>query len=77
MTVNYICRHCGSQMGRILGEQVSEFQLGFHFLTPEERSDIITYNNSSGDVTVKLTCDYCKEALDANPELNLITNPLQ
>ncbi|WP_127588070.1 anti-sigma-F factor Fin family protein [Paenibacillus koleovorans] len=77
MTVNYICRHCGSGMGRIDNEQVSEYRLGFHFLTPEERNDIITYNNDSGDVTVKLTCDYCTQALAANPELNLIGSPLQ
>lgn len=77
MTVNYVCRHCGSDMGRIHNDQVSEYRLGFHFLTPEERSDIITYNNSSGDVTVKLTCVYCEQALVANPELNLVTNPLQ
>jgi hypothetical protein len=76
MTVKYVCRHCSAPMGRIDRPEVSEFQLGFHFLTPEERSDIITYD-PNGDITVKLTCDYCKQALDANPELALIVNPLQ
>ncbi|MBB3114107.1 hypothetical protein FHS18_006223 [Paenibacillus phyllosphaerae] len=76
MAVNYICRHCKSAIGSIDSAQVSELQLGFHFLTLEERSDIIAYNQN-GDVTVKVVCDYCKEALDANPELLLVANPLQ
>jgi hypothetical protein len=76
MTVKYVCRHCAAPMGEITNREVSEFQLGFHFLTPEERSDIITYN-PNGDVTVKLTCDYCRKALEEHPELNLVANPLQ
>ncbi|MNL48726.1 hypothetical protein D3C87_1716050 [compost metagenome] len=50
--------------------------MGFHSLTLEERSDIITYS-PNGDVTVKVTCDYCKQALEAHPELMLVANPLQ
>ena len=76
MAVNYICRHCKSSMGTLEGSSVTEQQLGFHFLTPEERSDIIAYD-SSGNVTVKVVCDYCNEALSSNPDLMLIGNPLQ
>lgn len=76
MTVTYICRHCRTTIGEISDESVSEFQLGFHFLTPEERRDIITYN-PEGNVTVKVVCDYCKQTLDNYPELSLQANPLQ
>lgn len=76
MAVKYICRHCQSAVGEIDSDLVSEFQLGFHFLTPEERRDIIAYSQN-GDITVKVTCDYCREALEANPELSLLANPLQ
>jgi Anti-sigma-F factor Fin len=76
MSVKYICRHCLTFMGEINNAAVSEYQLGFHFLTPEERRDIISYN-IDGDVTVKVVCDYCREALDANPELSLVVSPLQ
>lgn len=76
MAVNYICKHCKTLMGVIQETDVSEQRLGFHFLTPEERNDIISYN-SSGDVTVNLVCDYCAEALKANPDLLLVSNPLQ
>jgi len=76
MAVNYICRHCRTSMGSIQDSAVTEQQLGFHFLTPEERSDIITYD-SNGDVTVKVVCDYCNDALHSNPDLLLISNPLQ
>mgnify|MGYP001454572013 FL=1 len=76
MSVKYICRHCRLIVGEIDAARVTEQQLGFHFLTPEERRDIISYN-PNGDVTVKVICDYCREALEANPELALVSNPLQ
>ncbi|GIQ67281.1 DUF2757 family protein [Xylanibacillus composti] len=76
MAVTYLCRHCGSKLGEINRTDIQEAQLGFHFLTPDERRDIIAYNQN-GDVTVKVTCDYCSQALEANPELALLHNPLQ
>lgn len=76
MSVNYICRHCQTKLGTIDNDAVSEFQLGFHSLTPAERRDIIAYS-PNGDVTVKVVCDYCREALEHNPELSLIGSPLQ
>ncbi|PZD94867.1 DUF2757 domain-containing protein [Paenibacillus sambharensis] len=76
MAVNYICRHCRTEVGTLDNEELTEARLGFHFLTPEERSDIIAYN-ASGDVTVKVVCEYCREALEANPELLLVESPLQ
>lgn len=76
MSVAYVCRHCGARMGEIHWREMDERKLGFHFLTPEERSDIITYS-ANGDVTVKVTCEYCHQALQANPELTLVHSPLQ
>lgn len=76
MSVEYKCKHCQTKIGEIQSDQVSEYQLGFHFLTPEERRDIIAYNPNGG-ITVKVVCDYCREALEANPELSLIASPLQ
>lgn len=75
MSVKYYCRYCSTSMGEIDDPNVNELQLGFHFLTPEERRDIITYDQQN--VNVKLVCEYCKEALDAHPELSLVGNPLQ
>lgn len=76
MAIKYICRHCQSVMGELDSALVNEYQLGLHFLTPEERSDIITYS-PNGDMTVKVVCEYCKQALESNPELALVANPLQ
>ncbi|HUC92939.1 MAG TPA: anti-sigma-F factor Fin family protein [Paenibacillus sp.] len=76
MAVNYVCRHCRTPIGSLEREDLTEARLGFHFLTPEERSDIIAYN-ANGDVTVRVVCDYCREALEANPELLLVHSPLQ
>ena len=76
MAVTYICKYCGMELGKIIDENVTEAQLGFHFLTPEERNDIITYN-SDGDIIARVICDYCRDALRANPELSLLSSPLQ
>lgn len=76
MAINYICRHCRTFQGRIESNEISESQLGFDSLTPEERKDIIAYD-FNGDVTVRVTCEHCREALEINPELSLLANPLQ
>lgn len=76
MAITYLCRHCGTHVGQIDRTDIQESQLGFHSLTPDERNDIIAYN-PNGDVTVKVTCDYCNEAFQANPELSLLHSPLQ
>ncbi len=76
MAIKYICRHCNTVLGTIDSAQITEAQLGFHSLTPAERRDIIAYD-LSGEVTVRVTCEYCNEALAYHPELSLISNPLQ
>jgi hypothetical protein len=76
MAVNYICRHCRMPLGRFEDAEVTEYRLGLHSLTPEERKRIIAYN-SNGDVTVRVICEYCSQTLDDNPELVLLSNPLQ
>lgn len=76
MAINYICRHCRTFQGRIESNEITEAQLGFDSLTAEERRDIIAYD-FNGEITVKVTCDHCKEALEAHPELSLLANPLQ
>jgi hypothetical protein len=76
MAITYICRYCKTAVGTLDSSIVSEYQLGLHSLTPTERRDIIAYNPDGG-MTVKVICEFCREALAANPELSLISNPLQ
>lgn len=76
MAINYVCRHCKSFLGSINRSDITEVQLGLHSLTPAERRDIIAYD-SDGEITVKVTCDYCKQALENNPELSLLASPFQ
>ncbi|MCM3130763.1 MULTISPECIES: anti-sigma-F factor Fin family protein [unclassified Paenibacillus] len=76
MPIHYVCRHCGTSIGQIDSSEVTEARLGLHFLTPAERRDIIAYN-SKGEMLVNITCDYCNEAILVNPELSLLTSPLQ
>lgn len=66
MTIKYICRHCRMPIGEIQSDAISEFQLGFHFLTPEERSEMIG-DDGNGGVEVRVTCDYCRQTLESYP----------
>lgn len=75
MAIHYTCRYCHSSVGVINGH-VTEMQLGFHWLTPEERKDIISYD-MKGDTLVRVVCETCQEMLDKNPELLLLSDPLQ
>jgi hypothetical protein len=50
---------------------VSEQELGFHTLTPEERRDILQYREN-GDIIAQVTCEHCQESLERNPEWVLL-----
>lgn len=77
MAIHYECRHCRTPLGSISHQHgITENRLGLHFLTLEERSDIIAYN-PEGDMVVKVVCEYCSEAVARNPELLLVSSPLQ
>lgn len=67
MSITYVCRHCGQHVGTIEENHVTEEQLGFHKLTPEERSEIISYEND-GSVVAQVTCEHCQEAIERQPE---------
>lgn len=73
MSIKYVCPYCKSMHGNIESNQVSEMQLGWHFLTPEERQHIISYGEG-GEMIAHVTCEYCSEAIQRHPEL---ANPLQ
>lgn len=76
MSIQYVCRHCHNSLGELPEGADQDPRLGLQFLTPDERNDIITYNQS-GELVVKLTCEYCEEALQEHPELSLLGNLLQ
>lgn len=76
MAIQYVCRYCRTPIGRIEDDRVTEMQLGFHWLTPEERKDIISYE-LDGEIRVQVICDTCQEMLQYNPELSLLPNPFQ
>ncbi|PCN43027.1 hypothetical protein B9C88_17555 [Brevibacillus laterosporus] len=76
MSYRYVCRCCGMKVGEIQHSNVSEWQLGFQFLTQQERQHIIS-KDEIGNTVVRVVCDYCKEALDQNPDLSVVGNPLQ
>ncbi|WP_028543448.1 anti-sigma-F factor Fin [Paenibacillus taiwanensis] len=76
MSVNYVCKHCHTLIGRIEGAAINQSRLGFDMLTPEEHRHYVRVHDN-GDVTVRMTCDYCAEAYNHNPELSTLASPLQ
>lgn len=76
MSINYICRYCHQLLGRIEDDRITEWELGFHQLTPSERQDIITHD-MKGDTHVRVVCESCQQMLDEHPELSLLPHPFQ
>lgn len=69
MALRYYCRHCGNSLGMLEDEEwLVSPKLGLDKLTDEEQQRIIHYG-SDGDVHVRVTCEYCEEALKQNPDL--------
>ncbi|HEU4963762.1 MAG TPA: anti-sigma-F factor Fin [Bacilli bacterium] len=77
MRIKYYCRHCNSSVGEVQANSLDHAKLGFHSLTPTEAADIISYNSLENSTYVKTICEYCQEAIEAHPELSLLSNPLQ
>jgi hypothetical protein len=73
----YYCRHCNHYLGEVNVSGADDTRLGLRSLTPDEAADIITYNSIDNSIYVKTICEFCQEALEAHPELNLLSNPLQ
>ena len=71
MRLEYICRYCHSWLGSIDRGNLSDQQLGFDQLTPEERADIIT-SNMNGIQQVRIICETCQQTLEENPDLYLL-----
>jgi len=74
--IRYVCKHCGTQLAAFDSNQQTEASLGLQSLTHEERDSIITFE-SNGDMVANVICEYCEEAVARNPELSLLSNPLQ
>ena len=71
MRLEYICRYCQTWLGSIDRGDLSDQQLGFDRLTPEEREDIIT-SNINGIQQVRIICETCQQTLEENPDLYLL-----
>ena len=67
MQWEYVCRYCHTVIGQIDATQVTEQQLGFDRLTPEEREDIII-NSTDGRQQVRVICETCQQMVADNPE---------
>lgn len=67
MAIEYVCRYCNTSLGFLDGNGLTEAQLGFDQLTPEERKDIIT-SDTDGNRQVRVICESCQQALENNPE---------
>ncbi len=69
MAIQYHCRHCQCNVGRIDSTSVYSEALGFHHLNEEERQEMISYQQN-GDIHVQTICEDCQEALDRNPDFH-------
>ena len=71
MAIQYVCRYCHASLGKLDSHLLTESQLGFDRLTPEERKDIIT-SDIEGNCQVSVVCESCEQLIESNPDLLLL-----
>lgn len=76
MSIHYVCRFCGHNMGEIKNRFITEQHLGFDTLTAEEKKTVLSYKEN-GDIQANVICEHCQETIDRSPELLLQPNILQ
>ena len=67
MHLYYECRHCRAELGRIQSESVDLDKLGWHYMTEEERQNILLAG-SNDPVKITCICEYCQALLEENPD---------
>ncbi|MGN1401641.1 MAG: anti-sigma-F factor Fin [Bacillus sp. (in: firmicutes)] len=68
MNINYTCRHCRRCIGILPGTDVEWKRLGIEQLSDAEKDDMVAF--IAGDIHVKIICNHCEDAYDANPLLH-------
>lgn len=68
MHIVYTCSHCDAFIAEIDATGLTEVQLGFDCLTPEERQDIIKIDPNSGTIFVAAICDSCIGEIERTQE---------
>jgi hypothetical protein len=71
MVVQYFCRRCGTDIGRIDHKEMSYSRLGFNNLSLEERMEMLHYE-TNGDLHVKVICEDCQESLERYPDYHAL-----
>jgi redox-regulated HSP33 family molecular chaperone len=75
MTIRYTCRSCHQTLAEF-PEDNEKVRFSLELLTPEDRMHIIK-EDEEGNLNVQILCEYCQEAILHNPELSLLSSPLQ
>ncbi|HHU76939.1 MAG TPA: anti-sigma-F factor Fin family protein [Firmicutes bacterium] len=68
MKVTYICDLCGFPQETVEIGEVDLEKLGLHTLTPEEREDIIKYNEKQGLLLYTICSDCFSQKIFAEDE---------
>ncbi len=76
MDIHYVCRHCGSRLGKLNQKNFSAEDLGFQQLTEEERQSMIHYQQD-GTIEVKAICEDCHEAMERTPSFHELDTFIQ
>ncbi|WP_261134725.1 anti-sigma-F factor Fin family protein [Bacillus sp. Marseille-Q3570] len=76
MAVYYSCKHCGVHIGKLDVTSAASTNLGFDYLSDQEREEYISYDDQ-GHVYVKSICEDCYEMLRKNPDLHALDTFIQ
>ncbi|OEH84341.1 hypothetical protein BHU72_11080 [Desulfuribacillus stibiiarsenatis] len=73
----YHCKHCHTVIDILEADRTIEKDLGLQDLSQQEKDELLYFDAAEQSVYVRTVCDFCYEAIQANPELALVGSPLQ
>ncbi|WP_226660105.1 anti-sigma-F factor Fin family protein [Pseudalkalibacillus hwajinpoensis] len=76
MDIHYVCRHCGTEIGRLSQQNHTADELGFQQLTEKERQAMVHYHHD-GTIEVKAICEDCHEAMERTPSFHELDTFIQ
>ncbi|WP_181351151.1 anti-sigma-F factor Fin family protein [Thalassobacillus sp. CUG 92003] len=67
MSIIYVCRHCQQTVGELNHYDTDTSRLGLERLSAEDHREMVEYHGN-GDISIRITCEDCEQALTDHPQ---------
>ncbi|GAB2564053.1 anti-sigma-F factor Fin [Gracilibacillus alcaliphilus] len=67
MTINYVCKHCRTELGSLQSQVLDLEQIDWQLLSDKEKQQLMAYHQDQ-TITFQVICEYCQQLLEQNPQ---------